>query len=73
MVRVTNPQAASQSQTQSRLQFQGKIASTWRQLAELVEPRNRFFVGGKYGGKDTKAPFAWGKILEKIRAKGEYS
>ena len=60
MVRVPN----------SKAQKEGMLVDRWRKLAELFEPRNRFFVGGKYCGHDTKAPFAWGKILEKIKAKG---
>lgn len=42
----------------------------WRTLAEFFEPRNRFYVGNKHSGIGTKAPFAWGKILDHINEKG---
>lgn len=42
----------------------------WRTLAEFFEPRNRFYVASKHSGIGTKAPFAWGKILDHIKEKG---
>ena len=46
------------------------VRNWWRTFAELFEPRNRFYVAGKLCGNDTKAPFAWGKILDNINQKG---
>ena len=54
----------------SRLRNEKTDQNWWRMFAELFEPRNRFYVGGKYCGKDTKAPFVWGKILGRIKQRG---